>query len=172
MMGAMKLTLWVLVASALLLRPALAQSADAAVGDAAVSDAAVSDAAVSDAAVSDAASDGAVGDGAVSDADVNGTMADATPGAAVPHDPDHPRGGGPLDPMQADPPPYVEPPYAARDGGSPRSESPSVRVAPPERDHTQACGCRFAGSDQTSAAVLLAPLLAFLLLARRNLQSV
>lgn len=170
MMGRMKPMWSVAVVGAVLLLPALAkaQSADAAVTDAAALDAAATDAASADA---------AVGDGAVGDAELNDAMADAEPGInppspSDPGDPDYTRGGGPLDPMQTDVPPYVEPTYAGREAGAPHSEPPAARSDATEPDHSQTCGCRFVGSDQPSAAALLGPLLAFLLLARRILQSV
>jgi hypothetical protein len=73
--------------------------------------------------------------------------------------------------MLADPPPFVEPPYAARDPEPSPSEPPAARTdAVDDTDHSQACGCRFVGYEQTSAIAPLLPLLGLLLLARRKLR--
>jgi hypothetical protein len=135
------------------------------------------DASVSDAAASDA------GDGAVEQKDaapgcpVSQPPADAsTPSPSEPGDagdpsdpgePDYDRHSRPLDPMQAVPVPYVEPPYTGRGGSTSHSEPPAPRAEPAEPDHSQACGCRFVRSEEPSLVALLAPLLGLLLVARR-----
>lgn len=168
------------VAVSLLLQPAMVQAQVSSLpscGDAAVANPALADAAVSDAAAADA---GDAGPSAASDAQapqcppISPPADDAGPVTpSGPAEPGYTRDPRPLDPMLADPPPFVEPPYAGRDPDPSPNEPPAARVdAVDDTDHSQACGCRFAGSGTASPAALVAPLFGLLLLARRKLRCV
>lgn len=168
------------VAVSLLLQPAMAQAQVNSLpicGDAAVANPALADAGASDAAVADA---GDAGPSGASDAQAPQCPPTSPPaddaGPVTPSDPAEPgytREPRPLDPMLADPPPFVEPPYAARDPEASPSEPPAARVdTVDDTDHSQACGCRFVASEAASPAALVAPLFGLLLLARRKLRCV